>query len=104
MSLAGPAPGRDAVLSSVDQVPALSGWLTTGGRLNAGRAMAAILGVPAPPPTPPLPCEYATASAGGVHVQALTEQTASKLSVPPRRTAGAVCMLCAAGTSLLPGR
>ncbi|PSC76214.1 translation factor GUF1 mitochondrial isoform X1 isoform B [Micractinium conductrix] len=44
---------RNALLSSVDKVPALSGWVTTGGRLNAAQAVAAILGVPAPPPPPP---------------------------------------------------
>ncbi|PRW20999.1 subtilisin-like serine protease [Chlorella sorokiniana] len=47
------AEARAALLSSVDQVPALRGKLITGGRLNVARAMATLLGQPPPylPPT-----------------------------------------------------
>jgi subtilisin family serine protease len=52
---------RSAVLGSVDRVPALTGKVATGGRLNAfaalGRIMAAVPapGTPPQPPTPPTP-------------------------------------------------
>lgn len=49
---------RAALLSSVDQVPALQGKLITGGgRLNMGRAVAALLGAPDPPAPALQPCE-----------------------------------------------
>lgn len=41
-------PRRSALLSSVDQVPALADKVTSKGRLNVARALAALLGRPAP--------------------------------------------------------
>lgn len=47
---------RNAILSSSDPVPALSGRTVTGGRVNAFRALQAIgAGTVAPPATPPTP-------------------------------------------------
>ena len=51
-----PAPHRDALLSTVDPIPALADKLITGGRLNVARALAKLLGQPAPPPPPDPPC------------------------------------------------
>lgn len=48
---------RAALLSSVDRVPALKGKLQTGGRLNVARALATLLGQPAPY-WPPPQCEW----------------------------------------------
>ena len=45
---------RTALLSSVDVVPALAGKVISGGRLNVANAMAALRGLP---PPPPLGCE-----------------------------------------------
>jgi subtilisin family serine protease len=46
---------KNALLSSVDAKPALSGKLVSGGRLNAFGAMNAPLVEPPPPPPPPVP-------------------------------------------------
>lgn len=47
-------PCRRALLSSVDPIPALSGKVTTNGRLNVARALAFMLGTPEPlPPAQP---------------------------------------------------
>jgi subtilisin family serine protease len=45
-----PAAARDAILRSVDPVPAWQGYVATGGRLNVYNALLAI-GQPLPPPT-----------------------------------------------------
>ncbi|KAL4421171.1 hypothetical protein ABPG77_003354 [Micractinium sp. CCAP 211/92] len=44
---------RAALLGSVDQVPALAGKVTSGGRLNVQRALATLLGTQLPPAPPP---------------------------------------------------
>ena len=46
---------RQALLSSVDPVPALAGRTVTGGRLNAARALGITLADEPPPPPPPPP-------------------------------------------------
>ena len=57
-------PYRDAILSSVDKVPALADKTITGGRLNVARAMTTLLGLPNPgPPPPPEPSECCTSHA-----------------------------------------
>lgn len=48
---------RTALLTSVDPVPALSGWVATGGRLNVARALSVLLGTPEPSPPLPVQCE-----------------------------------------------
>ncbi|EFN51040.1 hypothetical protein CHLNCDRAFT_55404 [Chlorella variabilis] len=47
---AGPLEIKQALLSSVDPVAALAGRVSTGGRLNVAAAVAALLGIPDPPP------------------------------------------------------
>lgn len=49
---------RNALLSSVDVVPALTGQVASNGRLNVANAMAALLGLPTPYMAPP-DCEPA---------------------------------------------
>lgn len=39
---------RDALLGSVDPVPALKGTVSTGGRLNVAKALSLLLGEPTP--------------------------------------------------------
>ncbi|KAL4435650.1 hypothetical protein ABPG77_002613 [Micractinium sp. CCAP 211/92] len=49
---------KTALLTSVDPVPALSGWVATGGRLNVVRALSVLLGMPEPSPPPPVQYEW----------------------------------------------
>lgn len=54
-------PCRGALLSSTDAVPALSGKISSGGRLNVGRALASLLNKQAPQP---LHCAWVGCPAG----------------------------------------
>lgn len=47
---------KAALLSSVDKQPSYAGRVASGGRLNVARALAALLGTPAPQP-PAVSCE-----------------------------------------------
>lgn len=57
-SLLNPCDCRRALVSTVDKVPALKGKVSSGGRLNVARALAALLGRPVPN-VPGLQCEPA---------------------------------------------
>ncbi len=82
-------PCRAALLGSVDQVPALAGKVTSGGRLNVQRALATLLGTQLPPAPPPS-CE--TSWHGGGWVPAAQQRARLMCSV--RLAAGtAVCPL-----------
>ena len=66
-----PEPRRTAILSTVDAVPDWSGKCSTGGRVNAAKALANILGK-----TVTVPCESSKSAAAGAVVLAASRSCA----------------------------
>lgn len=74
---------RRALLSSVDSLPALQGRVTTGGRIDAARAVAAAQGVPPPPePAPAPPASASPPAAPAPAVAAPPPPQAAPVPVP----------------------